>query len=106
MSETAPPRPDPPLPEHPARRRFRLLLWVSGVTNALLLGLLLAGWVSRPPGCVAGCPVQLPARWLVIVLLLVDIGVMLLWVAIGYGSLLRLGASIGERINDRRGRQD
>lgn len=95
-----PPRPDGPTP---GRGGLGWLAWVVGVVNAVLAGLLLAAWDGRPVGCVGGCPVPLPARWLVIALLLVDVGLILALASLAYGRLVRMGARMGERLKERRG---
>ena len=85
----APPRPDP-VERTPGRSAgLRWLLWVTGVTNAMLVGLFAAG---------SG------GHWLAVVLFVVDVGLLLVWSAIGYPRMLRLGERIGERIADRRSR--
>ena len=85
----SPPRPDP---AEPAIGRFtglRLLLWLTGGTNAVLLGLLAAG---------SG------GHWLVIVLFLLDVGLLLAWSAIGNRWMIQVGERIGERLAERRSR--
>jgi hypothetical protein len=94
-----PPRPDP-APRPPS---LRWLGWTVGVVNAVLAGLLLAGWVGRPAGCAGGCPIEIPVRWLVIVLLLADVGLLLALTSLAYGRLVRLGARLGGRLKERRG---
>ena len=85
----APPRPDP-VERLPGRTTgLRLLLWITGVTNAVLAGMIVAG---------SG------GHWLVIVLFLIDVGLLLVWSAIGHRWMLRLGERIGERIAERRSR--
>ena len=102
MEELPEPPPDPRRAER--RATYRLIAWVAGVTNAALLGLLVAGWADRPRGCPGGCPIPVPAHPLAIALLLVDVGVVLVVAAILYGRLLRIGLRIGERIAARRSR--
>jgi hypothetical protein len=81
---------------------MRLLGWIVGGVNAVLAGLFLAGWVGRPAGCAGGCPIEIPARWLVLVLMLADVGLLLALASFAYGRLLRLGVRFGERLNERR----
>jgi hypothetical protein len=83
-----PPRPDP-VERPPGRSEgFRFLLWLTGGTNAVLAGLLAAG----------------SGHWLVVVLLLIDVGLLLVWSAIGHRWMLRFGERIGGRIAERRSR--
>jgi hypothetical protein len=85
----APPRPDPVEPASGRSAGLRVLLWLTGGTNALLLGLLAAG--SNGHG-------------FVIVLFLIDVGLLLTWSAIGHGWMIRVGERIGERLAQRRSR--
>jgi hypothetical protein len=80
-----PPRPDPAAPA--TTIGLRLLLWITGVTNAILVALVAAG---------AG------GHWLVVVLFVVDVGLLVVWSSIGHRYMLGLGERIGERIARRR----
>jgi hypothetical protein len=93
MTETerdrpTPPRPDPVEPSTPITG-LRPLLWITGITNAVLVGLMAAG---------SG------GHWLVILLFLVDIGLLVVWSALGHRWMLRVGERIGDRIADRKSR--
>ncbi|HEY7401456.1 MAG TPA: hypothetical protein VH989_11260 [Actinomycetota bacterium] len=83
-----PPRPDPEDAPPPGTTiDVRLLLWITGITNAILVGLVAAG---------AG------GHWLVVLLFLVDVGLLVVWSSIGHRFMLALGERIGERISRRR----
>jgi hypothetical protein len=85
----APPRPDPVEPAQDRSAIIRTLLWITGGANTVLVGLIAAGYGGQ---------------FLLVVLFLVDLGLLLVWSAIGHRWMLQLGERIGERIAERRSR--